>query len=157
MLLQPKFIVISIIYLLDQQFNPMLKTMFGSSLPPPIYVICVCLRVVVSDTCCAVFLFCFSSPYILYDASFSGLSIFDSIFCNVSLGVCFTFLYPRSSGGGILFYLCPSVLPSVPRYLSSHFSQQLLMAEIWCLVTSLIKVCLLSWLLFTLNIYAGLS
>ena len=29
--------------------------------------------------------------------------------------------------GGILFYLCPSVLP---KYISSHFSQQLLMAEI---------------------------
>ena len=36
-------------------------------------------------------------------------------------------------GGGILFYLCPSVLP---KYFSSHFSQQLLMAEIWYLVTS---------------------
>jgi hypothetical protein len=31
-----------------------------------------------------------------------------------------------------------SVLPSVPRYFSSHFSQQLLMAEIWYLVTSFI-------------------
>ena len=30
-------------------------------------------------------------------------------------------------GGGILFYLCPFVLP---KYFSSHFSQQLLMAEI---------------------------
>ena len=36
-------------------------------------------------------------------------------------------------GGGILFYLCSSVLP---KYFSSHFSQQLLMAEIWYLVTS---------------------
>jgi hypothetical protein len=35
-------------------------------------------------------------------------------------------------GGGVLFYLCPSVHPSVlPRYFSSHFSQQLSMAEIW--------------------------
>ena len=37
-------------------------------------------------------------------------------------------------GGGILFYLCPSlrlsVLPSVPRYFSSHFSQQLI-ANYW--------------------------
>ena len=33
----------------------------------------------------------------------------------------------------ILFYPCPSVLP---KYFSSHFSQQLLMAEIWYLVTS---------------------
>jgi hypothetical protein len=30
-------------------------------------------------------------------------------------------------GGGILIYLCPSVLP---KYFSSHFSQQLLMVEI---------------------------
>ena len=36
-------------------------------------------------------------------------------------------------GGGILFYLCPSVLR---KYFSSHFSQQLLMAEIWYLVPS---------------------
>jgi hypothetical protein len=51
------------------------------------------------------------------------------------------FLYPRSpkGEGGILFYLCPSVCPSVrPRYFSSHFSQQLLMTEIWYLVTSVI-------------------
>jgi len=45
-----------------------------------------------------------------------------------------TLLYPRSTGGGY------TVLPlSVrPRYFSSHFSQQLLMAEIWYLVTSFI-------------------
>ena len=44
-------------------------------------------------------------------------------------------IIPRSpkGEGGILFYLCPSVLP---KYFSSHFSQQLLMAEIWYLVTS---------------------
>ena len=38
-------------------------------------------------------------------------------------------IIPRSPKreGGILFYLCPSVLP---KYFSSHFSQQLLMAEI---------------------------
>ena len=50
-------------------------------------------------------------------------------------------LYPRSTGGGytvlsLSFHL--SVLPFVPRYFSSHFSQQLLMAEIWYLVTSFI-------------------
>ena len=75
---------------------------------------------------------------------------------------------PLPEGGeGILFYLCPSVLP---KYFSSHFSQQLLMAEIWYLVTSftsvchivgsvfgtirfLLPVCRLSWFLSTLNIY----
>jgi hypothetical protein len=39
------------------------------------------------------------------------------------------FLYPRSTGGGV--YCFTSVRPSVrPRYFLSHFSQQLLMAEI---------------------------
>ena len=67
------------------------------------------------------------------------------------------------------------VRPSVRlRLFSSHFSQQLLMAEIWYLVTSfilacnivgsvfghvrfLLPVCRLSWFLCTLNIYAGVS
>ena len=39
----------------------------------------------------------------------------------------------HEGGGGILFYFCSSVLS---KYFSSHFSQQLLMAEIWYLVTS---------------------
>ena len=49
-------------------------------------------------------------------------------------------LYSRSpeGEGGILFYLCPSIRP---RYFSSHFSQELSMAEIWYLVTSFIWVC----------------
>ena len=44
------------------------------------YVICVCLRIVLSNTCCVVFLICFSSSCISYVASFSGLSIFDCPF-----------------------------------------------------------------------------
>ena len=44
-----------------------MKTMFGPSLPPVvctegsclIYVICVCLRIVVSNTCCVLYLLCF--------------------------------------------------------------------------------------------------
>ena len=51
-------------------------------------------------------------------------------------------------GGGILFYLCPSVRP---RYFSSHFSQLLLMAEIWYLVTSVIYkkcMCTILWVAF---------
>ena len=36
-----------------------LKTMFGSYLPPVIYIICVCLCVVVSNTYCVVFFFFF--------------------------------------------------------------------------------------------------
>ena len=43
-----------------------------------IYVICVCLRILVSNTDCVVF--CFSSSCVLYVASFSGLSIFDCPF-----------------------------------------------------------------------------
>jgi hypothetical protein len=47
----------------------------------------------------------------------------------------FLFIIPTEGEGGILFYLCPSVRP---RYFLSHFSQQLLIAEIWYLVTSFI-------------------
>jgi len=66
-----------------------IKMMFGSSLPASsclwegsrlIYVICVCLRILESNTYCVVFLFCFSSFCVLYVASFSGLSIFDCLF-----------------------------------------------------------------------------
>ena len=69
---------------------------------------------------------------------------------------------PRRGGGD-------TVLPlSVrPRYFSSHFSQQLLMAEIWYLVTSLphimgsgfgpirflFPVCRFCWFLYTFNIH----
>jgi hypothetical protein len=50
-----------------------------------IYVICVSLRIVVSNTYCAVLLFCFSSSCVPYVASFSGFSIVDypSVFSNV--------------------------------------------------------------------------
>jgi hypothetical protein len=41
---------------------------------------CVCLRIVVSNTCCVVFLFCLSWSCVPYVASFSGLSIFDCPF-----------------------------------------------------------------------------
>ena len=40
------------------------------------YVVCVCLRVVVCNTCCVVFLFCFSSSCVPYVASYSELSFF---------------------------------------------------------------------------------
>ena len=46
-----------------------------------IYVICVCLRVMVSNTYCVVlFLFCFSSSSVPYVPSFSEISIFDCPF-----------------------------------------------------------------------------
>jgi hypothetical protein len=58
--------------------------LFGLSLPPVvcrkairlIYVICVCLRRVVSTTYCVVFLFCFCSSCVPYVSRFSGLSNF---------------------------------------------------------------------------------
>ena len=61
-----------------------IKNMFGSSLPP---VVCrkvhvlltlfvfFLLHIVVSNTYCVVFLFCFSSSCVPYGSSFSGLSI----------------------------------------------------------------------------------
>ena len=44
------------------------------------YVVCVCFRIVVSNTYCVVFLFCFCSSCVACIASFSGLSIFDCPF-----------------------------------------------------------------------------
>jgi hypothetical protein len=46
----------------------------------------------------------------------------------------FVFIPPLPGGGRGYTVLPLSVLPSVPRYFSSHFFQQLLMAEIWYLV-----------------------
>ena len=60
-----------------------------------LYVICVCLHRVVSNTCCVVFLFCLSSSYVPYVASFSGLSIFDYPFgltFNWKMGTLFYFI-----------------------------------------------------------------
>ena len=45
-----------------------------------IYVICICLRIVLSNTYCVVFWLCFSSSCVLYVASFSRLSFFDCPF-----------------------------------------------------------------------------
>ena len=58
---------------------------------------------------------------------------------NFELWLCVVliYLYSRSTGGRV--YCFTSVRPSVhPRYFLSHFSQQLLMAEIWYLFTSFI-------------------
>jgi len=73
-----------------------IQPMFGSSLPPVvckrssclIYVICVCLRIVVSNTYCVVFLFCFSSSCVPYIASFLDclFLITPSVFSNVFIG-----------------------------------------------------------------------
>jgi hypothetical protein len=70
--------------------------MFGLSLPPVVCrrphvffnVICVCLRIMLSNIYCVVFLFCFSSSCVPYAARFSGLSFFfnsPSVFSNVYL------------------------------------------------------------------------
>jgi hypothetical protein len=40
-----------------------------------------CLRIVVSNKCCVVFLLCFSSSCVSYLACYFGLSIFDCPFC----------------------------------------------------------------------------
>ena len=59
--------------------------MFDSFLPPVVcrrvdvlFTLSVLACVVVSNTYCVVFLFCFSLPCVHYGASFSGFSIFDS-------------------------------------------------------------------------------
>jgi hypothetical protein len=72
--------------------------MFGSSLPPVVcmrvdilFTLFVFACVVVSNTYCVVFLFCFSLPCVHYGASFSGLSIFDSP--NIFIWYSPTFIY----------------------------------------------------------------
>jgi hypothetical protein len=77
----------------DVRYDFRIPTMFGSSLSPVacrgcscfIYVICGWLRIVVSNTYFAVFLYCFSSSCVPYAASFSALFILFalSVFSNV--------------------------------------------------------------------------
>ena len=52
-----------------------------------VYVICFCLRIVVSNTYCIVFLFCFPPSCVPYIASFSGCPFFiaPSVFSNIYL------------------------------------------------------------------------
>jgi len=61
--------------------------MFGSSLPPYlIYVICVCLCIVVSNTYCVVFLFLLRVVYLILPVSLDcPLLIALSVFSNVYL------------------------------------------------------------------------
>jgi hypothetical protein len=67
----------------DVRYDFRIPTMFGSSLSPVacrgcsclVYVICGWLRIVVSNTYFAVFLYCFSSSCVAYAASFSALFI----------------------------------------------------------------------------------
>ena len=60
--------------------------MFGSSLQLFVggscltYATCVCLRIVVSNTCCVVFWLCLSSSCVSYVTSFTRLLIFDCPF-----------------------------------------------------------------------------
>jgi hypothetical protein len=49
----------------------------------PVYVICVCVCIVVSNTYCVVFLLCFSSSCVPYVASFSGLCIPRTHICMI--------------------------------------------------------------------------
>ena len=96
-----------------QYYDFRIKTMFNSSLPPVvcrrclIYVICICLHIVVSNTYCVVILFCFSLSCVPYFAGFSGLSILisPSVFSNMYLScvlctLCCRFLW-------IVHFDCP--------------------------------------------------
>jgi hypothetical protein len=57
-----------------------------------IYVICVSLRIVVSNTYCVVFLFCFSSSCVLYVTSFSRLCCVFVLFLFILCTLCCQFL-----------------------------------------------------------------
>jgi hypothetical protein len=87
------------------------------------------------------------------------------------------FLYPRCTGGGgggdILFYLCPSFRRSKIFFIAFFsatidgrnllFGHKLHIGMSYCgkclfgPVRFLLPVCWLSWFLYTLNIYAGIS
>jgi len=62
------------------------------------YLICVCLHIVVSNTYCVVFLFCFSWSCVPYVASFSRLSIFYHSF------VFSTFIYGKNQYSSVFFH-----------------------------------------------------
>jgi hypothetical protein len=61
------------------------KTLAWPHYPCRTYVICVCLRIEVSNTCWVVFLFCYASSYVPYVAQFSGFLFFiiPSVFSNI--------------------------------------------------------------------------
>jgi len=75
----------------------------------------------------------------------------------------FFYYYTPAPPEGRYTVLPLSVLPSVPRYFSSHFSQQLFMPYcgkcFWTrqIPTSCLPTYFCSWFLYTLNIYAGVS
>ena len=82
------------------------------------YVICVCLRIVMSNTYSVVFLFCLFSSCVPYVASFSGLSILiaPSVFSNVYLLPQVVFLLGLPSS----YVLC-FVYPMLPVSLGCLF------------------------------------
>ena len=73
----------------DDHYDLHIKTMFGSSLLPVvclIYIICVCLRIVVFNTYCVVFLFCLFSSCVTLPVSLDcPFLIVLSVFSNVYL------------------------------------------------------------------------
>ena len=98
----------------DVRYHFHIKTMFGSSLPSAmedsclIYIICICFRIMVSNTHYVVFLFFFI--LCTYVSNFSGLSflITPSLFSNVYL----ISLYVRSISYDICFPCCKGLLPT---------------------------------------------
>ena len=74
-----------------------------------IYVICVCLRTVVSNTYCGVFLLCLFSFCIPYVPSFSGLSILIALRYSLMLieTTKFRFIFDRCF---IIFYIHKSII-----------------------------------------------
>jgi hypothetical protein len=81
-----------------------IKTMFGSSLPSVvclIYIICVCLRIVVFNTYCVVFLF---SSCVHYVASISGFSFL------IALRNSLTFIYRLQSSSDLVFFVGISLM-----------------------------------------------
>ena len=94
------------------------------------YVICVCLRTVVSNTCCVLFLLCYKSSY--YVPQFSGLFIFDCPFGIIYRLFC---MY-RAILCSALHFVVWSLVHLLLHCLSFVKIRLLLIVHTWCHVSS---------------------
>jgi len=68
-----------------------------------------CLRIVLSNTYCLVFLFCFSSSFVPYVASFSGFSVLSIFDCPIRHSLTF-----------LCVYIYAFIFMHIRKYVSEH-------------------------------------
>jgi len=103
----------------DVRYDFRIITMFSSFLHPVVcrrthvlFTLFLFACIVMSNTYCVVFLFCFSSSYVSYVASFSGLPflIAPSVFSNIYLSCVLCTLCCQFLWIGLSFFDCPFIL-----------------------------------------------